>query len=136
MTAMRSISMPRSEAAFVHHGPRCASASSVTQSGPRVIASICSMPGSRDWHPRRPRAARRYPSGAALSSARQGSALALEDGARDVRLVDDEREHRPIAPPTEEEVAVDVDAGIRESTRQARHPAWSIVDLGHERLAL
>ena len=28
------------------------------------------------------------------------------------------------------------DAGIRESTRQARHPAWSIVDLGHERLAL
>ena len=40
------------------------------------------------------------------------SALALEDRARDVRLVDDEREHRPIAPTAEEEMAVDVDSGV------------------------
>ena len=46
------------------------------------------------------------------------SALALEDRAGDVGLVDDEREHRPVAPAAEEQVAVDVHAGIREGARR------------------
>src|SRR5512140_1829195 len=67
---------------------------------------------------------------------RPRSALALEDRPGDVGLVDDEREHRAIAPPPEEEVADDVDAGIRQRPGQPRHSARSIVHLGQDRLAL
>ena len=53
-----------------------------------------------------------------------------------VRVVDDERKHRAIAPSTEEQVAVDVHAGVRELARDPGHAAGPVVDLRDDRLAL
>ena len=41
-----------------------------------------------------------------------GSGLSLEDRAGPLGVVDDECEHRPVAPSAEEEVAVDIHAGV------------------------
>ena len=46
------------------------------------------------------------------SAAAPVSALALQDRPGDVRLVDDEGEQRAITPAAQEQVALDVDAGI------------------------
>src|SRR6185369_16415582 len=47
-----------------------------------------------------------------------------------------EGEHRPIAPAAEEQVAVDVHAGVGEAARDAGHATGLVVDLGDDRLAL
>src|SRR3954454_17554347 len=64
------------------------------------------------------------------------SGFALEDRTSLVGIVDDKGEHRPVAPPPQEQVAVDVHARIRELPRQAGHAAGPIVDLRQDRLAL
>jgi hypothetical protein len=56
-------------------------------------------------------------------------ALALEDRAGDVGLVDDEAEHRPIAPPAEEQVAVDVHAGVGQRPGDPGHASGAVGDL-------
>src|SRR4029079_17389603 len=78
---------------------------------------------------RRPRA---YP----RSAFRGSGALAFEDRARLLGVVDDERERRRIAPSAEEQVAVDVDACVRKLAGEAGHPTRPVVDLGEDRLAL
>src|SRR6478736_4033075 len=66
----------------------------------------------------RARRTRAYP----RSAFRGSGALAFEDRARLLRVVDDKRERRRIAPSAEEQVAIDVDAGIRQLARKAGHP--------------
>src|SRR5438105_1588124 len=65
-----------------------------------------------------------------------GSALALEDRARGGRVVDDKREHRPVAPAAEEKVAEDVDARVGQGPGKRGHPARPVRDLGEDRFAL
>ena len=48
---------------------------------------------------------------------------ALEDGAGLLGVVHDEGEHGAVAPATEEEVAVDIDAGVSQGPRDASHAA-------------
>src|SRR5438046_3747647 len=72
---------------------------------------------------------RRWPPPAAL-------ARALQDRAINFRLVHHEREHRAVAPAAEEEVAVDVHAGVGEGTGDSGHAARPIVHFGQDRIAL
>src|SRR5579862_271308 len=65
-----------------------------------------------------------------------GLGLALEDRAGLVGIVHDEREHRPVAPAAQEQVADDVDPGIGQLARHAGHPARPVADLGQDRFAL
>src|SRR3972149_6855403 len=77
--------------------------------------------------------------GALLAPVRPAGRLwpsALEDRAGLLRVVDHEGEHRPVAPATEEEVAVDVHAGVGQSARDAGHAPRAVVHLGQDRLAL
>lgn len=57
---------------------------------------------------------------------------ALQDGPRLLRVVDHEREHRTVAPPADEQVAVDVDAGVGQPPRYRRHSARPVVHFGEE----
>jgi hypothetical protein len=89
-----------------------ASASSVTQPGTRVMdrsrsrssdaMSASATPTNRSSMSQRRRSA--------MAASRL--ALALEDRSGDVGLVHHEREHRAIAPPTQEEVAVDIHPSV------------------------
>src|SRR6266542_3548593 len=64
------------------------------------------------------------------------SGLAFEDGAGGDRVVDDEREHRPIPPAAEEEVTQDVDPGVGKRAGEGGHAARPVRHLRQDRLAL
>src|SRR5450759_2320985 len=69
-------------------------------------------------------------------SARLDGAEAVERSSGGVDVVDDEAELGLVAPPADEQVAVDVDAGVREPPGDPGHAAGLVVDLDQERLAL
>ena len=82
------------------------------------------------------RGARPLPGVTARSGASPRGQRRSRIGPRLLGIVDHERERRPVAPAAQEQVAVDVDAGVGELAREPGHAARPVVDLGEDRLAL
>src|SRR3954464_13726112 len=61
---------------------------------------------------------------------------ALEDRARLLGIIDDERERRAVAPTPQEQVAEDVDPVVRELAGDRREATGTVLDLRQQRLAL